>query len=526
MTAVAPSDSAVTSFAGWLSISQCQDAMPRMEGVSPLLDVIGSLAPLLLASLLLLATAIDATRDRRRPLWMRLVVRIVVFAALTWLMQLAVGSPLAPQFRTVVPGDYVWAQLAEIGWWMVGARVAVGILRLVVVLENRPRETQIVSDLLAGAIYIATALAVINFVFGVPIAGLVATSGVVAIILGLALQSTLADVFSGIAVGLEHAYKPGDLLWVEGGIEGQVLQINWRSTQIATPQNSIAIVPNSVIAKSRLENRSAPTPIRSVTVTVSTDAAIDPRRCIAAIDAAVRACRLPLPQPKPSIGCVSLQGDGTAYEVRFVVGATAEIAAARTEMLSQVHRHLRHAGISLGVSGIAPLPSASAPTIAGLMAESDMLGSLTPDERALLGEHFSAITREPGETLICEGEMPEALFLLAAGTIELTRNENGGKRVLLRASPGDSVGMISLILGTASQVTATALTPVAAYSLDKACIAAVLRAHPELATSLEAQAKRGQAWLRCEAAAHENEQIEKPDMLLSRLRNFLQRLNA
>jgi small-conductance mechanosensitive channel/CRP-like cAMP-binding protein len=482
--------------------------------------------PLSFASLLLLATAVDARRDRYRPLWLRLVVRIIVFTTLTWLMQLAVGSPLAPQFRATVPAAYVWAQLAEIGWWMVGARVAVGILRLVVVLENRPRETQIVSDLLAGAIYVATALAVVNFVFGVPIAGLVATSGVVAIVLGLALQSTLSDVFSGIAVGLEHAYKPGDLLWVEGGIEGQVLQINWRSTQIATPQNSIAIVPNSVIAKSRLENRSAPTPTRGVTVTVSTDAAIDPRRCIAALDAAVRACRLPLPQPKTTISCVGLQGDGTVYEIRFVVRATAELAAARTEMLSQVHRHLRHAGISLGVSGIAPLPSASAPTIAGLMAESDLLGPLTPDERALLGVHFRAVAREPGEMLICEGGIPEAFFLIAAGTVELTRKEVAGDRVLLRASPGDSVGMISLMLGTPSLVTATALTPVAAYSLDKGGIAMALRAHPELATSLEAQANRGQAWLRCEVAAHENEQIEKPDMLLSRLRHFLERLNA
>jgi small-conductance mechanosensitive channel len=104
---------------------------------------------------------------------------------------------------------------------MLGARVAVGVLRLVLVLEDKPRETQIVSDLLASTIYVATALSVINFVFGVPIVGLVATSGVVAIVLGLALQSTLSDVFSGIAVGLEHAYKPGDLLWVEGGIEGQ-----------------------------------------------------------------------------------------------------------------------------------------------------------------------------------------------------------------------------------------------------------------------------------------------------------------
>lgn len=486
----------------------------------------GPLLPLSLASLLLLATAIDAQRDRRRPLWLRLLLRIVAFAALTWFIEFAVGSPLAPQVGAARPGERLWAHLAEVGWWMLGARVAVGIVRLVVVLENRPRETQIVSDLLAGAIYVATALAVINFVFGVPIGGLLATSGVVAILFGLALQSTLSDVFSGIAVGLEHAYKPGDLLWVEGGIEGQVLQIDWRSTQIMTPHDSVAIVPNSVIAKSRLENRSAPTPTRSVTVSVSIDAAVDPRCSVAALDAAVQACQLPLCQPAPTINCVGLQGDGIVYEITFVVGATSEIAAARTEMLTLVHRHLRHAGIALGVSGVAPPPSAPAPAITGLMAESDLFGPLAPKERALLAEHFVMIARERGETLIREGEVPEIIFLLAAGTVELARSEGTSKRVMLRASPGDSVGMISLITGAPSLVTATALTRVTAYSLDTAGIAAALRADPGLASSLEAQAKRGLAWLRCEAAAHEDEPIQHPEMLLTRLRQFLRRLNT
>lgn len=481
---------------------------------------------LALASLLLLATAVDARRDRRRPLWLRLVLRVSAFAVLTWLMQLAVGSPVAPQLHAATPGLRVWAQLAETGWWMFGARVAVGLVRLVVVLEHRPRETQIVSDLLAGVIYIATALAVINYVFGVPIGGLVATSGVVAIVLGLALQSTLSDVFSGVAVGLERAYKPGDLLWVEGGIEGQVLQINWRSTQIATLHNSIAIVPNSVIAKSRLENRSAPTPTRGVVVSVSVDPAIDPRRCVTALEAAVQTSSFPLPQPEPTIDCVGLQGDGTVYEIRFIVSVSSEIAAARTEMLTQVHRHLHYAGILLAVSGIAPLPSASVPTIAALVAESDLFGQLAPDEQALFAEHMVPVVHERGETLIREGEMPEALFLLAAGAVELARGEGDGKRVLLRASPGDSVGMIILLAGTASVVTATTLTPVSAYRLDTASIATVLRARPELATSLEAQAQRGRGWIRCEAAAHENEQLEKPDMLLGRLRQFLRRLDV
>jgi small-conductance mechanosensitive channel len=463
------------------------------------------------ATILLVAIAIDASRDRRRALWLRLVVRIGEFVVLTWLIRRAVGSPLMPELRVALPGESVWAQLIEVGWWMVGGRVAVGIVRLVVVLENRPRETQIVSDLLAAAIYIATTLAVVNFVFGVPIVGLVATSGVVAIVFGLALQSTLSDVFSGIAVGLEHPYKLGDLLWVEGGIEGQVLQVNWRSTQIATPHNSVAIVPNSVIAKSRLENA---------------DAAVDPRRCMEALDAAVLASRVPLSSPTPTINCVGLQGDGIAYEIHVVVGTTGEIAAARTEVLSLVHRHLRHAGIALSVNGIATPPATVVPAIDSLLAESTIFGALAADERKLLAGHFTKITRAQGETLICEGELPEGLFLVAAGTVELTHGRDLSRRVLQRASPGDSVGISGLVTGTESLVTATALTPIVAYSLNTEAIAEVLRVCPTMASSLEARAKRGLEWLRCETMIENSGQMEKPDMLVARFRQFLGRLNA
>jgi small-conductance mechanosensitive channel len=478
------------------------------------------------ATILLVAIAIDASRDRRRALWLRLVARIGEFVVLTWLIRRAVGSPLMPELRVALPGESAWAQLIEVGWWIVGARVAVGIVRLVVVLENRPRETQIVSDLLAAAIYIATTLAVVNFVFGVPIVGLVATSGVVAIVLGLALQSTLSDVFSGIAVGLEHPYKLGDLLWVEGGIEGQVLQVNWRSTQIATPHNSVAIVPNSVIAKSRLENRSAPTPTRSITISISADAAVDPRRCMEALDAAVLASRVPLSSPTPTINCVGLQGDGIAYEIHVVVGTTGEIAAARTEVLSLVHRHLRHAGIALSVNGIATPPATVVPAIDSLLAESTIFGALAADERKLLAGHFTKITRAQGETLICEGELPEGLFLVAAGTVELTHGRDLSRRVLQRASPGDSVGISGLVTGTESLVTATALTPIVAYSLNTEAIAEVLRVCPTMASSLEARAKRGLEWLRCETMIENSGQMEKPDMLVARFRQFLGRLNA
>lgn len=477
------------------------------------------------ATVLLLGIFIDARREAARPIWMRLTIRAVAFGVLTWLLQRSVGLPTVTA-PLLSGGLLLWAHAAEIGWWVLGARVGVDILRLIVVLEGRPRETQIVADLLAGAIYTATALSVVNFVFEVPIGGLIATSGVIAIVLGLALQSTLSDVFSGIAMGLEHAYRPGDSLWVEGGIEGQVLQISWRSTQILTLGNSIAVVPNSVLAKSRLENRSAPTPTRSVTLSVTIDAAVDPRRCILALQAASQACRIPLATPKPAVNCVGLQRDGNLFQVRFTVATSRDIEAARTEAYGLIHRHLRYAGIGLAAPGIDPLPAAPAPSLADLMAESDLLGQLAPDERGLFAEHFAAMHFEAGEVLVQQGKAPEAIFLIATGTVDVTRRDADGTRVLLRASPADSIAAVPMIMGMPALFTAIAMTPVTTYCLDKASIAAVMRIRPDLSDSLEAQARRGSAWIRCETEANVEVTHERSEMLLGRLRAFLQKLNA
>jgi CRP-like cAMP-binding protein len=195
-------------------------------------------------------------------------------------------------------------------------------------------------------------------------------------------------------------------------------------------------------------------------------------------------------------------------------------------LLGLVHRHLHYAGIALSVSGIAPPVSPTVPTLADLIAASDMFGPLTPEEQGLFAEHFVAISREQGETLLREGEMPDTVYLLARGTIELARGTGGPRRVVRRASPGESIGMTALITGSPLSSTATALTPVTAYSLDKGAIAAALRTRPELASSLEAQARRGRAWLGCEAEAHEQREAAKPDMMLDRLREFFHRLNT
>jgi len=479
------------------------------------------------ATLLIFVILLIPLRRMQWPIWLRASWSVGIFVILTYLLRRLIGSPLHPSFDSAQPGIAFWEKLVEAGWWLLGARGAIGLMRLIVVLEQRPRETQIISDLVAGAVYIATALAIVDFVFAVSIGGLLATSGIIAIVLGLALQSTLADVFSGIAVGLERPYRAGDLIWVEGGIEGQVVQVTWRSTQIATGQNNIAIVPNSVIAKARLINRSRPTMIRGDSLEVRLDPAISPERCQEALTAAARSCPSLLPTPPPEVACIGLNGDGCIYQLVFSVASSSQLTSAKHELLTEIHRQLRFAGIALGIAGSSATPPAIVPTPSDLLQQSDLFGVIEQEQRNLLAGHFEIIAVAAGETLIKEGGEPDALYVMASGVAEITIAEPaGGRRVVDHLRPGQSLGAIGLITGSPYAATATALTQVKAYRLDKAAIAEAIKIQPALSKGLEALAQRGQAALRRDAAAHDEDKRAQSEMFLSKLRNFIHLLQS
>jgi small-conductance mechanosensitive channel/CRP-like cAMP-binding protein len=460
------------------------------------------------------------TRYSSSRTFLFIVLEGALFAALSWYVRLLDGSPIDP----VIQGASEGPRLLLAAWWIVGGRLAVHCGHLLLRRQSRGQEVRLVSDLVAAVIYLATLFAVIRFAFGLPIGGLLATSGIIAIVLGLALQSTMGDVFSGIAVGLERPYKPGDIITVDGGVEGTVVEINWRSTLIATGNNNIVIIPNSVIAKSRLENRSAPTTVRGDNVVVSLDPHIDPRRCLTALGAAVRACRILLTEPAPSVICNGLQGDGARYEIWYSVASSRDISAARTELFTQIHRHLRHAGIPLAVPGLAHTIPVKVPSIGDLLEQSDIFGVLDADERAVLAEHFTKVAFEAGDVLVKEGDAPSTLYMLVSGTVELGRQDR--TLTLTRLGPGEAFGLIALITDRPYSVSATALTSLTAYRMGKEDIAAAMKARPELMVGLEALAKRGLEILERELASHEQTPLKSPEMFLSRLRQFLSKIGG
>ncbi len=83
-----------------------------------------------------------------------------------------------------------------------------------------------------------------------------ASSGIAAVVLGLAAQSTLANVFSGIALSASHSrpFDIGDRIRIDNYDPGFVEDITLRHTVIKTYQKEIIYIPNSIVGSSIIVN--------------------------------------------------------------------------------------------------------------------------------------------------------------------------------------------------------------------------------------------------------------------------------
>jgi len=104
---------------------------------------------------------------------------------------------------------------------------------------------------------------VILNVWGIKITAFLTGLGIAGIVIGLALQSTLGDFFSGIALMGDHPFKIGDVVQIED-VFGIVYDVNFRSIKIKTYDNEIVTIPNSKVASSKIINQTALTPRRFV----------------------------------------------------------------------------------------------------------------------------------------------------------------------------------------------------------------------------------------------------------------------
>lgn len=93
--------------------------------------------------------------------------------------------------------------------------------------------------------------------FNIQLTSIVATSAAFSIILGLALQDTLGNLFAGISLQIDRTFEIGDWLEIQNGtikITGQVKELSWRSTLLIGFSDEMIVIPNKLMAACQISN--------------------------------------------------------------------------------------------------------------------------------------------------------------------------------------------------------------------------------------------------------------------------------
>jgi small-conductance mechanosensitive channel/CRP-like cAMP-binding protein len=453
---------------------------------------------------------------------LRLVFDIACFSLISVYLLKESVAPIFPPLNGPIDSLALCLRAVVGAWWLLGARIIVYGFRFARHRDHHSREARLFSDLSAAGIYITTTAIVLDSVFAFPITGIVATSGVVAIVLALALQNTLADVFAGIAVGIETPFRVGDRIFIGDKAEGRVIQVNWRSIRIQTEGDDVATIPNSVVAKSEIINRSYPLTRTTSSVDIPCPDDAPPERVIETVLDATLLCPEILRSPAPTALLVRIGPTRNVYRISFTVESASQLASMKDSLLRGARRQLHYAGLlepdhrrlARADPGRAPL------TAHRLIGDMILFESLDREQVGSLESQLRVKRMEPGEILFAQGAEDAALYVIASGVLEVSRQMGAVYEVIGCIGAGEYIGEISLLTGAPHAATATARTYCQIYQLPREAIEPMLSQNVALASSLDRSVRRGLEILHREVAVRATPSIGARGQLLMRIRSM------
>jgi MscS family membrane protein len=134
---------------------------------------------------------------------------------------------------------------------------------------------QLVQEVLRIVLLFIIVLLILN-IWGFEIGPFLAGLGIAGLAVALALQPTLSNIFSGIALIIDGTFKVGDVIQLADGKMGEVFKIGLRTTRVKSFDNDMIIIPNSEIANSTIQNFLQPDSSIRVNVEFGVEYGVDP----------------------------------------------------------------------------------------------------------------------------------------------------------------------------------------------------------------------------------------------------------
>lgn len=382
----------------------------------------------------------------------------------------------------------------------VGAAVALLSTALVVALVNRylwdlyfehHKQTPIphfLREVAALVVFLIVLLIVLSVGYHAEreLKGVLAGSGVLAIILGFAGQNLFGGIIAGMSLQINRPYKVGDWLKV-GDTYGEVREINWRSTRLCTNDDIYLDIPNNEIVRSTIVNLHYPTELHAMRVRVGVDYNVPPNRVKDALRTAAQSAQNVVPNPPVKVFLVDFADHAVIYEIKFYMGNHARINETNDAVRTNVWYELKREGIKIPFP-IRTLQLERRPAGAPRDGQEEARGILRgePLFQCLSDSQIDNLVAQSdlnhfgrGERVIEEGDEGNSMFVLLRGAAQVSVSKNGAAIPVATLRAGDCFGEMSLLTGEKRSATVCAEDDCYVMEISKEVMGAIVRDSPD-----------------------------------------------
>lgn len=351
----------------------------------------------------------------------------------------------------------------------------------------RSRAPKLFQDLVRLLLIVIGAAIVLSVVWRQDLGGLVAALGVGSIVLGLALQETLGNLMSGIALVFERPFSVGDFISVSDK-RGRVVQVSWRSVHLRTVENNLLVLPNSVLARETITNYSRPTASQLLRLSFSFGLDAPPNVVKTMLLQVAREIPQILTDPEPHAVTCEVLADRIRYEARLTVADGGHSPEVSDRFTTAVWYAARRAGVPL------PLPQtvemqvrdfSCDPAVVVREAEAQLrraegIRVLPDDAIDRLAASCERVLFGAGEQMLAAGQIPGSVYVITAGEALGSYGKESGKAGAIHFGSHEVLGVTSLARAQASDAQVVAVTDVEALRIPSAVMGQALQEYPLL----------------------------------------------
>ncbi len=351
-------------------------------------------------------------------------------------------------------------------------------------------------NIITAVVIVIVTLLLLKEILAVNVTSLIATTTVLTATIGLAFQSTLANMLAGLTIHLEKPLKQGD--WVTaGGHEGRVLDITLRSTRVLTLENNEVFIPNSKVLGEAVVNYSLPDPVCVRKMTISVSFRIPPNTVRTAVRDVVASVPGVEDLPAPLVRVLSFGEYSVHYEVRYAVREFARVIEIESEIMHLIWYRFRRDGIeipfpirSVHLRTITPESVQSerehvVADVLSLVDRVDILAPLSPEERRRLVETVGIKTYAAGECPVLQGAPGDSFYIIKNGSVEVIVEKRPGEGAVVAAlGAGNFFGEMSLLTGAVRTATIRVKEDAEFVVIDRDSFRSILERNPSITEAL------------------------------------------